>query len=457
MDEFSAYHTLGCAAFPLSRQFNVYREGCEEYELRPPFFPRPLPLRSYLYIGSFPVVPFYPFWRLLREPVAARIQGAVFFLVTLHLATALLRVRFERVLLASLLFPVFLGSFLVDTGPVGISLVLLFSSLVLLRGAVGAERWTLAALAGLAVFLGLWVKLVFAWCLPAVLCYLVYLLRRQRRTPVILAFAVAFLVPTLLLLFAQTADKTPYYRVVERGGVSLDPEDVVTSARSLGTYFWNASLVVPRVLSWPVSPIDVLPLGVGIFLLLSPAARRARVAALLVGGALTFGVADLSTRAVEAHHVVFALGFVVLALASALDRPLWPFSLLVLAYWTSLALRSGQVTIDPRSNFAKDRLLASIRDAGLDRRTVQLHTSWGTYYIAHLFGDESQIVLFSKKFPDEGDLLARARAVADSQGRGILMITRKPERLASEAVDAALGKPLGRQVFDNWSAVEYLR
>ena len=58
MDEFAAYHALGCAAYPLSRQLNVYRERCADDDLVPPLVSRPLPLRSYLYIGSLPVVPF---------------------------------------------------------------------------------------------------------------------------------------------------------------------------------------------------------------------------------------------------------------------------------------------------------------------------------------------------------------------------------------------------------------
>jgi len=58
MDEFTAYHALGCAAYPLSRQLNVYRERCADDELTPPLVSRPLPLRSSLSVGCFPVVPF---------------------------------------------------------------------------------------------------------------------------------------------------------------------------------------------------------------------------------------------------------------------------------------------------------------------------------------------------------------------------------------------------------------
>src|SRR2546427_6274998 len=107
MDQFAAYHALGCAAYPLSRQLNVYREPCAEDELTLPLVSRPLPLRSYLYVGSFPVVPFYPFWRLLRTPVAARIQGAAFLVLAVLLFSRLAGTPCATTLLAAAVFPIF--------------------------------------------------------------------------------------------------------------------------------------------------------------------------------------------------------------------------------------------------------------------------------------------------------------------------------------------------------------
>ena len=93
MDEFVHYHALGCATAELSRHLPLIRDGCGYYDLSLPFTFRPLPLRSYAYIGSLPSLPFYPLWRVVRDPVAARLQGAIFFLLWLWLATRLLRVR----------------------------------------------------------------------------------------------------------------------------------------------------------------------------------------------------------------------------------------------------------------------------------------------------------------------------------------------------------------------------
>ncbi len=473
MDEFTAYHALGCAVYPLSRQYHVYREGCQEYRLRPPLVPVFLPLRSYVYVGSLPVVPFYPFWRLFRDPVAVRVQGALFFLVALHLLARLLGVGFLRALLAGLVFPLFAGAFFVDTGPVGLSLILLLGALLLIRAAGEARealrRNTLAAGAGFLCFLGVWIKLVFVWCLPALFLAIAARAYRGRKPAndapphpwqAVGAFLAAWAVPTAWLLTSMTVEGTPYYEVLRIGRFSLEPEAVGSVAAGLATYLGNGSSVVPRSMIWPPSGLDLLPGVLGLGLLV---AGLASLLSWLGAALLTFGVTILSGRALAAHHLVFALLFLVLALASALGPPghrripAGASALLVGLFWASLLWRGPGVLINPRSNFGKDRLLAWVRASGLDRSTVQLHASWGTYYIAHLFGDPAQAVLFSRKFARDPGYLARARELALSQGRGILLITGEPERLEKDAVEGALGPPLATHRFDNWWAGEYLR
>lgn len=78
MDEFVHYHALGCATAPLGEGLPSFRDGCGLYDLRLPFTRTWLPLRSYYYIGSLPSAVFAPLWRLLGDPVAARLQGGLF-------------------------------------------------------------------------------------------------------------------------------------------------------------------------------------------------------------------------------------------------------------------------------------------------------------------------------------------------------------------------------------------
>jgi hypothetical protein len=478
MDEFAAYHALGCAAYPLSRQLNVYRERCADDELSPPLWPRPLPLRSYLYVGSFPVAPFYPFWRLIRAPVAARVQGAAFFLVAVHLFSRLVGAPWGTTLLAALIFPIFAGSFLVDTGPVGISLALLAGTLLLVRRAATAgtarHAWPPAAGAGLLSFLGVWVKLNFVWMLPGALLYWGYERRRAggghdaiRATAVAFAaFLAAFLIPTAWLMLARTPEGARYYDVVRLGGVSADPEAIATQAGTLAGYFVDGSAAVPRVLSLPRRAIDVAPCLLAAALLIWGIARGRGGPDLfwLTAALVTFLLMPPSARAWAAHHFVLGLAFVVLALAASLRRLgaarpalVRGVAVVAAAYWLSLAARWPAAAVDPRDSAGKDRLLAFVRESGLDGRTIQLHVSWGTYYIAHLFGAREQAVLFSRKFPEDAAMLAGARAAADARGRGVLVVTRRLDRLQTQAMGEVLGPPRAIRDFGDWWAVEYVR
>ena len=478
MDEFAAYHALGCAAYPLSRQLNIYREPCSGDELILPLVARPLPLRSYLYIGSLPAVPFYPFWRLFRSPVAARVQGAAFLLVAVHLFSWLAGTPWSTTLLAALVFPIFPGAFLVDTGPVGVSLVLLASALLLVRATAAADTasraWPRAAAAGAVSFLGVWVKLNFVWMVPATLLFWAYRLRRADRWPANLrptavaaaAFVAAFLIPTTWLMLARTPDGARYYDVVRLGGVSADPEAIATQAGTLAGYLADGSAAVPRVLSLPGQAIDLVPCVLASVLLMRALWReRGGPEALWLAAAfVTFLVMLPSARAWAAHHFVLGLVFVVLALAASLrrlgaERPSFArgVAVVVAAYWLSLAGRWPAATVDPRDGLGKDRLLAFVRSSGLDRRSIQLHVSWGTYYIAHLFGAREQAVLFSRRFPDDAGMLGYARAAADARGRGVLVVTRRLDKLQTEAMAAVLGPPRAIHPFEDWWAVEYLR
>jgi hypothetical protein len=464
MDEFAGYHALGCAAHPLSRQFHVFREGCGQYGLTPPLLPVSLPLRSYLYIGSLPVLPFYPFWKVLDDPAAVRVQGSLLLLVAIFLAARLVGASWPHVALAAFVFPLFVGSFLVDTGPVGLQLVMLVGALILLKRAAtpGASPIRDAAIAGFLCFLGVWIKLVFVWLVPAVVAYGVW--QFLRRPPRIfrlasVAFLACLLAPSAALLLSRDAEGLPYYEVLSVGRFSVEPQSIGTVGVGLFAYVKNGSSLAPRSLFFPSSPLDWLPLVVAAAILVVGLAsdRRRDVGAWIAAAGLTFGVTILSGRALASHHLAFTMAFVFLAMASSLAgmarAGLATVGALVGLFWGSLFLRAP--TADPHSNHAKDELLSWIRSEGLDRTTVQLHASWGTYYIAHLFGDRDEIVLFARKFAREPDYLAAARDLARTQRRSILLLTCEPERFRPDVVEQHLGPPVAERRFGNWRALEY--
>ncbi len=94
--------------------------------------------------------------------------------------------------------------------------------------------------------------------------------------------------------------------------------------------------------------------------------------------------------------------------------------------------------------------------AYVDRDTLQVHTTWGTYYIAVLFGDPARAVLYLRALPDDPRLIQEVRDLARARGRPLLLTSgRRWERLQTPAVDAILGRPSRVWRFGEWSVVEY--
>jgi hypothetical protein len=476
MDEFVHYHALGCASATHARELPGIRDGCGWYDLRLPFTDTPLPLRSYYYIGSLPALPFYPFWRLVDDPVAVRLAGACCFLVCTFLAGRLLRVRASAIVTASLAFPVWLVTFLVDEGPVGLSAALLLLALLAVRRALAAPAagssagW--AAAAGFTLFLGLWTKLVFAWWLPAVAVFVLGEALRQglslsaaarRRLPALVAGAAFLAVPTALLLASIDRDGRPYAAALRQGGLSAEPEDVEAVAVRLGQYATDGSLVAPRNVVLPASRIDVLPLLLSAFVLVlgwRRAERRRELATWAVLAVVTFGFVASSGHSRWPHHFAFPLLPLVLALALATERlarrQRLAVAALVAVFWATLAARLPLARAPAESSADKDRLLSFVRERGLDRESLQVHASWGTYYIAQLFGDPARMVVYVRRVVEDPVRLRQLGELAREQGRPLLLLSsRRWERLHTPAVEAALGRPLHTWQFGIWWAVEY--
>jgi hypothetical protein len=475
MDEFVHYHALGCGAFPLQREYPLGVEACGSYDLTPPGFTRPLPLRSYLYIGSLPVVPFYPLWRLVGAAWVVRLQGGLYFWAATLLVARLARVRVTSALLASLVFPVYLVSYVVDVGPVGLSLALLAMALIELRASLAesAPRMPLvrAALGGLALFAGLWVKLVFAWTLPALALCAVYWAKvalqrgatwRRVLAPIAL-FGLAAALPTALLLASTDVEGLPYYAVGSGSGLNLGRRLLKNAVHDVGRYLVDASLAVNPVGVLPHTVFDYVPLIGGLTLVGLLVATRARTALLwLACGVLTFLVTLVSGGVWGPHHLAFSLLFLVVAMASGVDqlRLRWSWAgravvLVLLVSWTALLVRLPHLQAPSGTGFAKDRLLASVRQTELERRDIVLHATWGTYYIGHLFGDHEQVVLAIGDLEQARPELAHVRALAARLGRGIAVVSAglKPE--AHSVLRETFGAPVAEQAFEEWQLLEF--
>jgi hypothetical protein len=327
--------------------------------------------------------------------------------------------------------------------------------------------------AGLTLFVGLWVKLVFAWWLPAAALFVVAqgrgrnpqrLARRRRPWPALLAGALALLVPTGLLLASVDVDGRPYGAALSRGRLSAEPAHVGAGAARLLPYLLDASRLAPRNVTLPSSILDALPAVLGTLILVAglsrPGPRRLEIVGWTMLGVLTFGLAATSAFTRWPHHFVFPALFLVLALAVALDRSGRPARLvatvLVVLLWASLALRWPSAEYPRNSSPGKDALLAFVRERGLDRDMFQIHASWGTYYTAQLFGDPGRMVVFVKAISDDPRQLQQVACLARERGRRLLLVSsRRWPRLQTDHVDDILGRPTQTWRFGGWWAVAY--
>ncbi len=477
MDEFVHYHALGCASAPLQHGLPTFRDGCGLYDLRLPFTRRFLPLRSYYYIGSFPVLPFYPFWRLLGDPVAVRVQGAVFFLAWIALAGRLLRVPWSVVAGAALVFPTLLLGFLVDEGPVGLAAVLFTLALLAIRTALSRQgrlrpsAW--GALGGLLLFLGLWSKLIFVCLLPAVAVFALAEGRSHegtwrrvvaRRAPALLGLLLGLALPAALLLASTDFEGRPYAAALPRSRVSLQGTEVAQRFAGLLRVAAGPDQGAARNAVLAPSPLDLLPAVLAAALLLAALrrrdARRPEIACWAALGALTLGLLSLSAYSQWPHHAFYGLLLWALALALALDaaghRARVALGAVVLVCWSALAVRLAGASHPTEAAPEKDELLRFVRASGLDRATLQVHTSWGTYYIAQLFGDPARMVVYLRAVSTEPAALREFRDVALARGRPLLMIgSRRWERFETPAVVTLLGTPAQRWTFGEWWVAEY--
>jgi hypothetical protein len=174
----------------------------------------------------------------------------------------------------------------------------------------------------------------------------------------------------------------------------------------------------------------------------------------------TFGFVAASGYSRWPHHFAFPLLPLVLALALAAHslarRERLAAVALIALFWASLGVRLPQARIPAESSPDKDRLLAFVRARGLDRESLQVHASWGTYYIAQLFGDPARMLVYARKVVDDEARLRELAERAREQGRSVLLLSsRRFERLHTPAVEAAFGRPQHTWQFGSWWAVEY--
>lgn len=218
--------------------------------------------------------------------------------------------------------------------------------------------------------------------------------------------------------------------------------------------------MAPRNVVLAPSPIDVLPalLAGGLLaVMVARGARRRQALSWLVAAAATLWIVAQSAFAQWPHHGHYPMLLAVMALALAIDdappRARLGVAVGVAAVVAGVLVRLPSATHPVDSGPDKDALLRFVRRSGLDARALQAHGSWGTYYVAQLFGDPARQIVYARALSDDARELEKVRDLARAASRPVLLLSsRRPERLYTDEVAAILGPPTDSWRFGAWSA-----
>ncbi|HYN05005.1 MAG TPA: hypothetical protein VE359_21325, partial [Vicinamibacteria bacterium] len=188
--------------------------------------------------------------------------------------------------------------------------------------------------------------------------------------------------------------------------------------------------------------------------------RRREVLTWALLSVLTYAFAASSGYSQWPHHFAFPLLLLVFALALSFDglpgRGRLAAAALAVVFWATLGARLPATAFSTEASPDKDLLLAFVRGRGLDRQTLQVHASWGTYYLALLFGDQERMVVYVRRIVDDPAQLRQMAELARRVGRPLLLVSsRRWERIETPQVEEVLGHPLHTWRFGDWWAIEY--
>ena len=466
-DEFIHYHPILCHAYPLNA-LNTFTGACGALDLRLPLVDWVAPLRSYLYIGSWPAAYYLPFFWLWPSPVSERLMNVLFLLLQALVLSRLFPFRPWHVFLGLLLFFPYAFQHIVDTGPVAFQILSVYALTLVFERWITTKHLAYPLLGAVLVFLSIWTKLIFIALIPGILIIFALALHaaRERLTHdkdvtrfVIQLLAGSFVFLLLLgtlLLSTSPADPTSYPILDELMDKGEGQESIASFFTALPNLEVTKALlnplrathrvfdVLPVAGSWLIRLYDVLLyLGVPILsamALFLPRIRSRVWKPLTLFGAfvITFLLIAWTKMSWAMHHTVLSFPFLVLAwlsLLSMLRTAGWLRSLA--AAWVTLFMainlfwfalfpsQSIRASDDP----SKERINTFLHDEEIAGKHFYVITDWGMYFYQGLYGAANQSVLYVSglKEPEHMEALKK---LSQEHGRSLLFIVNAKEPTA---------------------------
>lgn len=400
-----------------------------------PFMDTYHPLRSYAYIGSLPSLVYFPFFLVWPSPHSVRFFGLIALAIQAVLICKMVRYDTLKCFLILLAFMPYAFQHIVDTGPTALPLVLIYLIVYMMGKWAGGLRDGRArgllhplAIGGL-VFAGIWCKVSFAFCLPALALCVLHHAIEQRPCMAIPAVRRRFLLQCGIMLVAagvltgallNATGRPPggkrYYQcfsTVMRVGIE---EGNYTYSLARQCAFLSGALLNPLQSAHKIyrvaqtaTPSGCLLWGALIALLaygtvkLRALRRGTRFVLVNVTAFVLVLAAIVSFPAAGSmHHLILAYPFLALAIFSVLsklrgDRVVAALLAIFVALnlWQYHGLSGMDYRAWDRSQGAGHALVPNFEclKETLDRhsdRYAFVHADWGTYDIKALYGNRDQ-------------------------------------------------------------------
>lgn len=466
-DEVLQHHALACLYYPLNH-LNTGSGACNAWNLKLPLLDISLPLRSYQYVGSLQSLFYLPLFLIWKNQLSARLFGVLMIAAQAFLLGRTYRLHPIPLLLVLLLWVPYGYHHLVDIGHLSVqtTVVVLFQ-LVLLRLAKAnnfMKELGLSALLGIILGIGFYLRLSFAFLLPACALQLFLLvLVKSLKQPSYLRsltwmvyiggiFVVFWGVLTGLLLLSKDGHGLYYYQMMTTQSSSNQATNINLIwqhfTQRLSSFFLDpasASHICCRITPNSETHRNVYLYSLGIFFLFSTAIAnswRARcwIIINLVSFVITSIMVAASSRSYGAHHVV--PGFVFLVAAGAASwgciKEKWRLAshtvqLTLLAAFLSInVITYRNLTNTPLGGGPYNIKLWNLFEIINERFAkthVQVTMNWNALYNKSLYGPIEQVVLGCES--DRLHDFAWVRSVATKLDRDVLFIVRDldPNRL----------------------------
>lgn len=478
-DEFSKYQRLACFSFDGS-VFSTLQNGCDKY---PASFLGYQFHKNYDYYGVTSNFLYAPFYFLFPSIYSHYLYGFISLIIFSALMVKALDVKRNTAFIPLLFFP-FLYSFVHDIGPINLAMIsypiLIIATSKLFDPQQSLKNFVLWLLATFLVTLfSLEDKTFFIYLLPQILmiciAFTLYryqssnssfqFLRTKLSVPILIKLVLLGSVVTLALaviLFLIRVEGLSYYHYLKEIRIISMREEPIARwdiLVSIFNFVFTPILMVHRTISPPefvsiLSRLLFIPLvgGLGIYLW-----RSKNVALwLILFSNVVLGLIYIYSKNVwSAHHFIFLfVPFIILLMiwANTSQNAYWLIILLLLLNLggnISLALNSPVIW---HASASREMIFSYLSKPEIAQKSVINFSSMGGYSIQALYGDKSQVVVWtSLNAPNAGKNLM---GILSDSGREVLLnVCSNQERCNYEVIQHQFPKQSIRKVgpgSDNW-------